>query len=141
MVNAQRILELADYIEAEKHGFTMETWIEKQPMPEGACGTAACIAGHAALKWPEFLGEENQQSVRRTELSRFLALTAVQAESLFLPEDFYDSSCYDDERVFCCFADTGEPILYSDLTRAGATATLRRLAASGRVEWFWKEQI
>lgn len=47
MVNKERILALADFIESGKYKLNMSSFIYKPSMQEGSCSTAACIAGHA----------------------------------------------------------------------------------------------
>lgn len=85
------------------------------------CGTPACIAGHAY-----FLNNEGKDSCVKDEdvdqsAIDFLGLTRKQADELFYPDRFLDSS--------------NMHIYYTDITRKQAINTLIRLLETGEVDW------
>jgi hypothetical protein len=100
-------------------------------LPNATCGTAGCIAGHAMAIWPETYKDHKVCSFDCNEdLCQRIGITQAQADDLFYPGD----DCLE-------YTDTGEMISHSDITRAGAAATLLRLAETGEVEWRKSEQI
>ena len=51
-MNEDAIRELIDFMKKCRYGFNMRTSENRIDM-KNRCGTAGCIAGHAALLWPE----------------------------------------------------------------------------------------
>lgn len=150
MPNAEHLLELADFIERDtKNTFDMGTLYD----PEKAtgilphCGTAACIAGHGGLLWPQFVKEINTDlllhywQLDTISMAMFLEITTDQKDWLFFPEDEYWDMESDEDAEYPVFSDTREKLEYSKITRKGAIATLRRFATTGTITWLQAEQI
>ena len=156
MANAQRLLALADFIERDtKNQFDMGTLYTPR---EGFCGGAACIAGHGAILWPEFLETSSRRfiwneksfqtfNVHTQALADHLGMTELEEKLLFFPGDEISMDHYSAvvtwENGLVILSDDCEPesIRYSEITRAGAVATLRRFAATGEIVWKKEEQI
>lgn len=101
-------LELADFIEQQPENmFDMSDW--GQPW----CGTPGCIAGWAAALWPECRSISSDLP-EPFLVSKRLGLGLVAAGDLFEPDVASD---------------------WEQITKAEALATLRRYAATGKVEW------
>jgi hypothetical protein len=126
-LNVERILKLADDIEADqRYVFDMSDFVghyRKEGMNEGdflrenvplhPCGTACCIAGFVKVAYS--LSVEGLAGHSELMAKNFLGLNQEQVEELF-------------------YVDSGK-IPLGEITRTQAVATLRRLAATGEVEW------
>jgi hypothetical protein len=118
-MNKERILELADIIEAQPHcfqmgasqGFGMNHFTHQ-------CGSPSCLGGWASATfdpdYPSF--ETNHQIAESAE--NVLDLFEKQARNLFFPE-VYEK--------------------YGHITPAEAAGVLRNLAETGEVVWPHKE--
>lgn len=122
-MNKERILEIADLIEAGHEGmvFDMSTYGHRHP-----CGTAACIAGWTVARFGK-TGRAKNIDPRRPLADKYnvkiwaakvLGLDADTRFSLFMPNTYKDRV-----RVF-------------DITASHAVRTLRHLAETGEVDWF-----
>jgi hypothetical protein len=120
VVNAQRILELADYIAKQpEENFGMHSWM---------CGTVACIGGHCQLMqlqkagraYSDFEQALDDETVLRAPV--YLGLTEEEWSDLFMP--------------MTPKADFGAPVgTRQYVTKKRAVATLRLLAKTGKVQW------
>lgn len=117
-MNVERILQLADFIEKlPPERFDITLWIYAPRCLASYeeliqdCGTCACIGG-----WTQILFNAPYESTLEYSHSAFelLGLTEPEAERLFCPPDFHDSSLYPQDRV---------------------VRTLRRLAETGEILW------
>lgn len=115
-VNRSAILDLAAFIEEQKYEFDMG---ESDANP--SCGTAGCIAGHAAVLWKACRAKESHHSMGeftfdQSKLAKKLGITDEQSEELFyeVPRD-------------------GGHISYENVNRCMAVRALRRLADTGEV--------
>ena len=125
MTNTAAILALADFIERHTElPFDMASG--KSPH---SCGTAGCIGGFAAVLWPK-LWRWDSVEFDDAMLCERLGVGEGSRLSLLFPGDSGDYN----------FHDSDEPIRYSRITRLGAAATLRHLAATGQVRWLKSEQ-
>jgi hypothetical protein len=145
--NKQRILELADFLETAKFKFDMGS-----PNVYPSCGSAGCIGGHAAALWTKVrdtvaidadYGDTGRYSWHQQTLADYLGISRNTADRLCYPEDERDQG--DDEYEHAeTWTDEGalpeECVEYGKITRAGAVATLRRLAETGQVLWYLSEQ-
>jgi len=118
MVNTQRILELADYIQAQpEENFDMGHW---------RCGTVACIGGHCEVmqleNFPNITVEEAYDDDLIIHPNLYLGLTEPQIDELFVPRN---------EKAFY-LTPPGYP---QHVSRDRALACLRNLAETGEVEW------
>lgn len=151
MPNKERLLQLADFIEAEgkkpretRAHFNMGIVRKVKP-----CGTAACIAGFATLLWPEFAmrlggeqikGETNYSFNGEINyyfncdtLPAWLEMDEQEVDLLFYPGDVRDR----EESA------AGDYYLldYDDISRTGAVTTIRRFAETGEIAWHAGEQV
>ena len=118
-MNKERILEIADLIEAGHEGmvFDMTTFGDEHP-----CGTAACIAGWAVVRFGENGGAPNVAwqiegpDVFSGALS-VLGLSFPEAQRLFTPNERRDG------------------VDMWEVTASHAVRTLRHLAKTGKVDW------
>lgn len=116
-----RIHELANFIEEALFKFDMaESFVNP------ACGTSGCIAGHAAMLWPEvrmFLEFDKKYTWSEERINKHLGL------------DHYHHS-----RLF--YANPHMSKIWKFVDRAKAVDTLRRYAETGVVDFqFTQEQI
>ena len=107
-----RLHELADFIEScRDHHFDM-----LQPH----CGTAGCIAGFAAWRWPQLIESvDGYDTWFQTDVAAFLGLTERQSDQLF----------------FFAPGTDGDLVSFDEIDRTRAARCLRRLAATGRVQF------
>jgi hypothetical protein len=116
-MNKTRILELAAVIEQAQHhtddfGFIDGEAVTLFSMSVWRCGTTACIGG-----WTQALFTAPGQTFHGTiSVAEVLGISFVKAEALCYPGDMSIGR-------------------YEDITPAEAADTLRRLAATGKVEW------
>jgi hypothetical protein len=116
-MNKTRILELAAVIEQAPHhtedrGFIDGEAITEFSMSVWRCGTTACIGG-----WTEALhGKPYELFHGHIGVAKALGISLKQANALCYPGDM----------------SVGR---YEDITSTEAADTLRRLAATGKVEW------
>jgi hypothetical protein len=114
-MNKKRILELATVIERAPHHTSSlfdDGVVCSFSMSVWRCGTTACIGG-----WVETLhGEPHKLFHGSVGVAKVLGISYEQAEALCYPGAL-------------CIG------LYEDITPAEAADTLRRLAATGKVEW------
>lgn len=96
---------------AESFPFDYSSTHIPKPRSRNECGTAGCVAGFAALLWPEIANEDGKWSLERA--TNALGLTHVEAGNLF----------------FCGFTNKSTP------TRKGAVAALRAFAKTGKFTW------
>lgn len=109
----------------QRAGFFMGSWVCTLP-PEHECGTAACMAGHAALladpvRFWHFVAHQREKQLLRdvaTIAQRWLGISGDEAYGLFHASD-ENGAVYHFERV----------------TAAEAVETLRRFRDTGRVDW------
>lgn len=123
-VSAEACEELAQFLESEKFNFNMR---EAEAVP--ACGSAGCIGGHAAVLWPEVRGPS--QKMQGTGAETFTWSEIAFSLKLGISDVEQMALCYLQE------TDLG----WSQITRRGAAATLRRLGETGIVEWRAEEQV
>jgi hypothetical protein len=113
--NVAALNELADFVERADYGFDMA-----DGMVRTGCGTAGCIAGHAAVLWPDVREDGWAKADGFTweddRLCEKLGLTKDQHEDLF----FDVPGCADG-------------VHYVD--RAMAIAAVRRFAATGEIRF------
>ena len=112
-MNVKRLHKLADFMEKAEYGFNMS-----DPDADPKCGTAGCIAGHAAVLWPslrEYHEDESNFTWSNERLTAFLDISYEQHEEL-------------------CFISSGL-VLLGEVTRSVAVAAVRRLADTGEVEF------
>ena len=113
-MNRTRVLALAEYIEYSD-SYSQSNWFH-------ACGSPGCIAGHAIALFrtrKHYVNEWVKKPPPRNaagEAKRYLGLNDEQSNTLF---DGYPFS----------------PYLNGKPSRYDAAATLRNLAATGKVEW------
>ena len=142
-MNVERILELADHIEAlpdydlvGRRFVNYGTSLPHEEVPVETCfrmrftthpcGAPACIAGWADHLWgDEYEGQETtawdtQKIMARAMLA--LGLSREQAQRLFMPS--YEHADYD-----------ASPYHYRYVNPARAAAQLRLLAKTGDVDW------
>lgn len=124
-MRADRIMKLADFVETTPYEFKMS-----QPWAQPQCGTAGCIAGHAAVLWPEVRMSGRIIRYDDDKLKDFLGIDEETATRLFYPGDYIEIE----------WEDFDEDIRYQHITQKGAAATLRRLAVTGEVKWYRTEQ-
>lgn len=109
-MNVARILELADVIEKVPHVALGDAHQGPEPvtdfnMSTFHCGTAGCIAGWAAHLYG------NGRGVLTAE--KFLGISSDDGDELFIPAG----------------------LVLEDITPAQAATTLRKLVATGKVDW------
>jgi hypothetical protein len=112
-MNTERILHIADMIEKlEPRQFDMSDYVT-----ENECGTVACIAGWTYLTYGDPAGEGDPHELAAIHLG----LDEDRADDLFLPNPLTSGlpSC----------------VTYAQITPAHAAQTLRKLAATGEVDW------
>jgi hypothetical protein len=131
-MNKQRILKLADLIEAAPHdltrrtpglSFDMSTYVNYH-----GCGTAACIAGWTVLKFGDdkWSGTSVSQYARR-----LLDLKEYVANKLFLPTHPQNESNDQDDPSYV-------HLNYDQITPSMAAAQLRNLAETGELDpYLW----
>jgi hypothetical protein len=135
-MNKQRILELADLIEAgnSKLGFNMRDWISDTSTDEALdlsghdCGTTACIGGWAIARWGKSGRCKGTSVPRAQKIARYESPFDVAKVLLDLDQDTASDLMAPDYRL------RGHGRL-GDLTQARAVATLRHLAETGEVKW------
>lgn len=139
-MNTQAILQLADFIAAERElPFDMNDTRIPRPDVEieqtRFCGTPGCIAGFACVLWPEIIMKDE------TLLPHLPWDTKAFKNQLGITLNVYNALCYPgwNNETYADEVDDNH-IAYDNLTRAGAVATLRRLAQTGAVEWRLGEQ-
>ena len=113
-MNTKRLHKLADFIEKADYGFNMSS-----PEADPECGTAGCIAGHAAVLWPSVREHHFGLpgfSWDGDKLTPFLGISDDQHEDLF-------------------FGPAADGILLGDITRSMAVAAVRRFADTGKIEF------
>lgn len=132
-VNSKEINELADFMETRKE-LKFNMLISDVPIAH-RCGSAGCIGGFGAALWPN-ARTTSQTSFNKLVLRGILGLASDQVDALFYPQE----AEIEETGFGLIFADTKAQIFYSDISRAGAIATLRRLAKTGEVEWREEEQ-
>jgi hypothetical protein len=109
-MNTERILHIADLIEKlEPQQFDMSDYVT-----ENECGTVACIAGWTYLTYGDLGGSGNPHE----SAENHFGLDEDRADSLFTPR-----------------SKDGLNASYDDITPAHAAQTLRKLAATGEVDW------
>jgi hypothetical protein len=116
-MNKERILALADLIEAQPHtglnektGFNMGEYRHE-------CGTPACIAGWAAAaSVGDTTGTIKLEMYADIQAQQFLDLDGDQASALFQPP------CEDEDE-------------WDEITPDHAAFTLRHLVKTGKVDW------
>lgn len=129
-MNTERILELADLIEAGQPDlyFNMATWGEQARnfvATEHACGTAACIAGWTLARFGKS-GRATKVDHRRPRdfddsvskaAAAVLGLNRSEAYDLFVPNSGLNG------------------VDVYEVTADHAVRTLRHLAKTGEVDW------
>lgn len=120
VMNPAFVLELAGFLETAEFSFDMA-----DPDAAPACGSAGCIGGHAAVLW----GDIRENYVAGDE--EFTWSEHLLRGKLGITREEHDK---------LCFLVYGEVNSYYQVTRAGAVATLRRLAETGKVTWKLAEQ-
>lgn len=112
--NKERLLELADFIEKAEFKFDMG-----DPVANPTCGTAGCMAGHAAVLWPELrtegTGDGEIFSWKDEELAAYLDITEDEHDLLFYPQSH------------------NEGAIYGYIDRDVAVGTLRHFASTGEI--------
>lgn len=124
-MNKERILELAYFMEKSLLKFNMATTYSLYKSDE-SCGTAGCIAGHAAILWrPIRMDVAHLENDRISHLSdlkylqNLLDLDYAVFESLIMPT----------------FPNDGVSYATGGIDKAWAIRTLRRLVDTGKVDW------
>ena len=121
-MNKERILEIADLIEAGHKGmvFDMSTYGHRHP-----CGTAACIAGWTVARF-DTTGQATRIDHRRPLVADNVLGWARDALGL------------EHERACDLFIPTGyeHGVGVFDITASHAVRALRHLAVTGEVDWF-----
>lgn len=114
-MNVDRILALADVIEAQPHtrvsdpyGFNMENWRHHN------CGTPSCIAG-----WAAALSRGDTKGI-----------TGIPVHVSDIAIEYLD---LDDEQAHDLFCPPGHD--WESITPSDAAATLRLFAETGKVKW------
>jgi len=123
-MNIDRINDLADLIEKQPHGpslekeggFNMENYFHR-------CGTPSCIAGWACAMAVDEYGPELKAKAKAAYRGPHIAW------SDWLPADYLG---LDRDKSFHLFAPDGD---WSRITPSQAAATLRHLAKTGEVDW------
>lgn len=119
-MNKANLLQLADALE---HGlpamqFDMSYWLHTTD-----CGTAGCIAGHAAILSGKYPTDGSYFETNAHDVSNdFLELTDEMSNHLFTPSS--------DTRGFSYNLFT-----YREITAPMAAAVVRHLAETGEVDW------
>lgn len=120
-MNKANILALADFMESAPFRFTMSTALNVQAdKPE--CGSAGCIAGHAARLWPELRIAASLDDCYYCSMNIFrlkLKLKEMPFESLVIPR----------------FETEGVHYAHSKIDKPWAIRVLRHLAETGEVDW------
>lgn len=116
-INKSAVLELAAFIESGKYKFDMA-----EPCVNPFCGTAGCIAGHAAMLWVDVREKIEEETVEEFSFSEKkvaekLGITSNQSHNLFYGTPDGDGGSVD----------------YEDVTRCVAVRTLRHLAETGEI--------
>lgn len=121
------VLHLADVIERGDYEFDMGSpHLPRHLDARIGCVTPGCIAGTAAVVFPAIVKEFDSWN------------TSSLINTLGLYYYHYSELVYPDGKSF---HDTGKRILYYQLTRQGAVATLRRFASTTQVKWLQREQV
>lgn len=105
----RNIMKLADFIGEAKFPFDMCSY----EVP--SCGTAGCIAGHAAALWP---GLDDDGFFDPVKVDNKLGLNDKQTEELFYPKSVFN----------------GKSIL-SLITRGCAIECLRNFVITGKIRF------
>lgn len=108
MVNVENVRKLREAIASEEMGFAMHIYRVYED-----CGTAGCIAGHAAWIWPDCRAEIQPEVYTYSEgpVCEKLGLTEKEGTHLFYPVNM------------------------SSRTRPEALAVLDHLIETGEVVW------
>lgn len=106
-MDKQKILELADFMESSPLSFDMSRW-----GTPSKCGSAGCIGGFGRVLFYMF-----DKDLR--DIGQHMELTSEQTEAL----------------MFDPVSSRDGPLFYREVTRTRAVATLRRLAATGEVDF------
>lgn len=124
-MNKERILELAHFMEKSLLKFNMATTQSYYVLDE-SCGTAGCIAGHAAILWrpvridaARFGYNVIYHRCDIKSLQNLLGLNNEVFDSLIMPTLLNDGVSYA----------TG------GINKAWAIRTLRHLVDTGKVDW------
>lgn len=126
-VEVANILALADFIEGGRYKFDMGDGSVRTE-----CGSAGCIGGHATVLWPEVRekvgvwfhdGAVDGEAV-------FSWNTDALCEKLGISGDMHEQLTFPTE-----WKDGWLMLTLGEIRREQAVETLRRLAATGKVEW------
>lgn len=112
-MRVDRLNQLADALEngLPNVKFDIGRWRSKE-----GCGVVACVAGHAAI-----LGAYPRRTrnwVTQEDAAKWLELTPVESEELFVPDDILTDS-----------------VRRRSLTGPEAARVVRHLARTGEVDW------
>jgi len=126
-MNKERILALADLIEAQphtdvdsKHGFNMNSILH-------LCGTPCCIAG-----WAVWEAQGRPERVDRYKYETGLEIPAAEYLEMPLDPQHY---CGPAMQLFYPVDDDINDRNYKDLQPVEAAKVLRHLAETGEVDW------
>ena len=117
-LNTKAINDLADFIEKAKYEFDMGDAFAR---PE--CGSAGCIGGHAAMKWPSVRGALSSNS------ASFRFDDDALAKRLGVSDETLHDLCYGVPTP------SGNLVYLRDITRRAAVDALRHLAKTGTVRF------
>lgn len=127
-MNKERILTLADIIEAQPHtGVDAEKGFNMNSILHNYCNTPCCIAG-----WAVWEAQGRPERVDRYKYETGLEIPA--AEYLEMPLD-PQHDCGSAMRLFYPDDDEINDRNYQDLQPSEAAKVLRHLAETGKVDW------
>lgn len=146
MPNKERLQELHDFVRDTILEFDMGT-----AMVNISCGTAGCLLGHAALRWPEGRNKMGPQSYS-PDATFFMGLFEMDTEGaiyledgnedynrLFFPESQIDLPPFEDDTPPDIGSDQGL-LRYEVISKEGALITLQRFIDTDVVTWKLEEQ-
>lgn len=124
-MNKDAIRELTDFMKKCRYEFDMYTSANRIDM-KNRCGTAGCIAGHAALLWPKM---RNNVLIQDSYITLFTCRYGKLEKLFDMPKDkFY-------RLIAPIRSKDGVSCMYDYISKDWAIRTLEHLLNTGEVNW------
>lgn len=124
-MNENAISELIDFMEKCEYKFDMTT-SKNHIDPRNQCGTAGCIAGHAALLWPEIRAKFSPSD---GNIIQFICHFPLLEEKLQISGDKFA------RLINPTRSRDGISCMHDDINKDWAIRTMKHLLATGKVDW------